>query len=227
MMADRRQLVLDLPHRPALERDDFLVAPCNADAVGWIDLWPDWPAPALILCGPSGCGKTHLAAVWQARTGALAVDAASLSDAAFAPEGENPHRLVENAAQVGDENALLHLYNRIAEQRGTLLLMAESPPARWETGLADLASRLRSAPVAEIGEPDDALLEAVLVKLFADRQLSVGPDVIAYLMPRMERSFAAARSLVARLDSASLSQRRIVTVPLARAVLAEGDQDRG
>jgi chromosomal replication initiation ATPase DnaA len=227
-MADRRQMVLDLPHRPALERDDFLVAPCNADAVGWIDNWPEWPGSALVLCGPAGCGKTHLAAVWQARSGALAGDAAALPEAAFPCDEEPLHRLLEDAARTVDEGALLHVYNRIVERGGTLLLTAETPPVRWPVRLPDLASRLRALPVAGIGRPDDTLVEALLVKMLAERQLRASPEVIAYLLPRMERSFAAARDLVVRLDAAALlAQRRTITVPLARAVLADAGRDRG
>ena len=118
---------------------------------------------------------------------------------------------------------MLHLYNRIAERGGSMLLTAEAPPSRWPIRLADLASRLRAAPVAAIGLPDDALLGGLLVKMFADRQLAVTPDVVSFLLPRMERSFAAARALVQRLDAAALAEHRTVTVRLARAVLWEDD----
>ncbi|MGB8274330.1 MAG: DNA replication protein, partial [Alphaproteobacteria bacterium] len=74
-MSPGRQLPLDLPHRPALGLEDFLVAPCNVGAVRWIDRWPDWPGPVLAITGPSACGKTHLAHVWQARSGAAMLSA--------------------------------------------------------------------------------------------------------------------------------------------------------
>ncbi len=214
------QLALDLSVRPALGREDFLVAPINAEAVAWIDRWPDWPSPALALVGPPGCGKTHLAHVWRARSHAalLAADAV----AGWAPgdfPGEKPACIIEHADRVTDEAALFHLYNFVAEGAGTMLLTAETAPARWSTRLADLASRLRAAPVAEIAAPDDALIEAVLVKLFADRQLRVAPEVVSFLVARMERSFAAARAIVGALDGAAMQAGRGITVPLARDVL--------
>ncbi len=212
-----RQLAFDLSYRPALGREDFLVTSCNADAVGWIDRWPDWPAPALVLAGPAGGGKTHLAAVWQAISGARATGG---DEADPARSGGGPW-LVDDADTAIGEAALLRLYNVTAEAGATLLLVARQPPARWGVKLPDLASRLRAAPVAAIRDPDETAIAAVLVKLFADRQSAVDPDVIAYLLPRMERSFAAARDLVARLDRAALASRRRVTVPIARGVLAE------
>lgn len=221
MTGGRRQLALDLPHRPALGRDDLLVAPCNMAAVEWIDRWPDWPGPALALCGPSGSGKSHLAAVWQRRSEAFRVDPGAIS--AVVAEGDLPavHLVIEDILSPDDEEALLHLYNLVAERGGTLLLTSTTPPARWPLDLPDLASRLKAVPVAEIGMPDDALLGALLIKMFADRQLRVAPDVIAFLLPRMERSFAEARGLVERLDGAALAQQRTITIPLARNVLSE------
>lgn len=225
MSSGRRQLVLDLPHRPALGRDDFLVTPCNVAAVEWIDHWPDWPGPVLALCGPGGSGKSHLAAVWQSRSEALSIDPHAIPKVIESGELPARHLVMEDMKCPVDEEALLHLYNMVSERGGTLLLTSAIPPARWPVELPDLASRLRTIPVAEIGAPDDALLEALLVKMFADRQLRVGPDVIAFLLPRMERSFAHVRTLVERLDGAALSQQRTITIPLARNVLSEEGTD--
>ena len=214
------QLPLDLGFRPALGRADFLVAPCNEAAISWLDRWPAWPGPALALYGPAGSGKTHLGEVWRARSGALSVATAALTPAAV-PRllGAAKAALVDDADRA-DEEALLHLYNLLAERSGHLLLVAREPPARWGIELADLRSRLLAALAVAVEPPDDAVLGAVLVKLFADRQLDVGREVVAYLLVQLERSFAAARQVVAELDAASLAEGRAVTVPLTRAVLS-------
>jgi chromosomal replication initiation ATPase DnaA len=213
------QLPLDLGFRPALGRADFLIAPCNAVAVAWIDRWPDWPAPALALWGPAGSGKTHLLEVWRARSSAVAIAPRALTSALL-PQllGEARVAAVDDA-QSAEEEALLHLYNVLAERQGHLLLAAREPPARWAIRLADLRSRLLAAPAIAVEAPDDALLGALLVKLFADRQLRISEDLIAYLLPRIERSFAAAQEIVAALDAAALAGQRAVTVRLARALL--------
>lgn len=223
-MTFRAQLPFDFDHRPALSSEDFLVAPCNEEAVAWIDRWPRWLSPALVLYGPAGCGKTHLSKVFQKVSAATVVTAERLAD-------EDPHRIlkdlraciVEDADRIvggGLEENLLHLYNTVKETGASMLLTSGRPPSRWSLGLADLRSRLNAAIVAGIGAPDDALIAAVLVKLFADRQLRVGDDVVRFLTPRMERTFAEARSLVERMDEAALSEGRAVTIPLARKVLA-------
>jgi chromosomal replication initiation ATPase DnaA len=219
-----RQLALALPHRPATAREDFLVAPSNALAVAWIDRWPDWPMPGLVVHGPEGCGKSHLAAVWAARADATVLDTGDL----VRPGGTPPRRgaavIVEDvdARVAGDgaaEEGLFHLYNRIVDAKGALLLTGRGAPARWGIALDDLRSRLNALPSAAVSAPDDALLEALFVKHFADRQIRVGRDVVGYLVTRSERSHDAVRRLVARLDRASLADRRTITVRFARRVL--------
>lgn len=219
------QLPLDLRQRPALGRGDFLVTSANEAAVAWIDRWPDWPGVALCLVGPSASGKSHLAEVWRQVSGAREAAPAELArQGADAILGDSRALLVE-VADAGlapeAERQLFHLYNLLGERSGHLLLTARQAPKRWPLRLPDLASRLATATVAELGAPDDALLQAVLVKLFADRQLAVSAELVDYLMRRIPRSFAAARLAVAAIDRYALARRRRPTVALARAALAE------
>ena len=222
------QLPLDLGHRTALSDGDFLVAPCNADAYAWLERWPRWPGPASVIFGPAQCGKTHLAHLFATRSGAVALAAAALTVADPPCLLAQAHAVVvEDCDRAGgdgeglDETALFHLINLTKESGGFLLLTGREAPSRWKIGLPDLRSRLNAMAALAIGAPDDEALAAVLVKLFADRQVKVGEDLVTYLLGRMERSFAAAAGLVERLDRAALAGRRAVTVPLARRVLEQ------
>ena len=219
------QIPLPLPHRPSLGGEDFLVAPCNADAVRWIDLWPDWPGPTLAVVGPAGSGKTHLASVWAATSGARFIDPGELARPQWVSETGDGALIIDDAhLLMGDgacEQALFHLLNQVHGSEGRLMLTGDVPPARWPVSLGDLRSRLGAIPVAEIGLPDDGLMAALLVKLFADRQIHVAADVIRYLVARMERSFEAASLVVAAIDRRALAAGRAVTIPLVRDVLAE------
>lgn len=221
-----RQIPLDLGHRTALGREDFMVAPCNQDAVAWIDRWPSWPAPALVLHGPAASGKTHLGAVWKNMAQADIVDASALDggDAnILAAQAKNI--VIDNFDPwVGDravETVLFHLYNTMKDRGTSLLITMRVAPNQIDFALPDLSSRLRAAPAAGILPPDDSVLAALLVKLFSDRQLQIGEDVLGYMLPRMERSFAAARDVVARADAMALAEKKPVTIALLRRVLSE------
>ena len=224
MTAPPRQLVLELAHRSALGAEDFLVSRSNAAAVDVVDRWPDWPHWAALVVGPAGSGKTHLAHVWQLKSGADAVVAARLSEAVVAELGGRSALVVEDLDRViADERVLFHLLNLAREHKLSILLTSRLAAGELEVGLPDLRSRLRALPMVHIESPDEALLQAVLVKLFADRQLDVEPHVVSFLVRRMERSMAAATRTVAEIDRLALALRRKVTRPLAAAALGTAD----
>ena len=216
------QLAIDLPYRPALGGDNFLISDCNRAAFECIEHWPDWPGRRLVLHGPPGSGKSHLAHLWCAESGARYVAGAALTaDEPPLETGQMPSGIAVDDAETAPETALLHLYNMCAEGGIGLLIVTRQAPGSLAIALPDLASRLRAMAAVGIDAPDDALLAAVLVKHFADRQLRVVPAVIGYLVPRMERSFATAAVLAARLDELSLATGHKISLPLARQALAD------
>lgn len=212
-----RQIPLELPAHRAHERDDLIVGASNALAVDLLDAWPDWPGNSVILAGPIGSGKTHLAQIWAENADAQIVSMAQLSLATM-PETEC---LVLEDAEAGsiDETALFAVLNHARTQGGCCLITSRSFPQAWGIDLPDLNSRLRAAQLVELGEPDDLLLRQVIVKLFADRQLTVSPRVIDYLVARMERSLGAANALVDEIDREALSRKGPVTRQVAAQAL--------
>jgi len=221
MTAAPRQLILDLAHREALGAEDFLVSRSNAAAVELIDRWPDWPHPAFVVIGTQGSGKSHLAHVWQLRCSADLVAASALTDATVATLADGSALVVEDLDRgIAEEQALFHLLNRARESKLAVLLTSRVAPGDLAFAIPDLRSRMRALPLVEVQPPDEALLKAVLVKLFADRQLNIEPPVIEYLSVRMERSMKAANRLVDTIDRLALSMHRKVTKPLAAEALA-------
>jgi len=216
------QLTFDLPHRTALGRDDFLVTPCNLRAVEWIDRWPDWPGGILALSGPRACGKTHLMEVWRAMSGAGRIAANALSGDGWMDFTSGI--AIDEVDGPVDEKALFHAINWVRQHGISMLIASERPPSAWAVDLPDLRSRLATIQVAEIERPDDALMEALIVKQFSDRQLVVTPEIVAYLRARIERSFEAVRSVVALIDAAALAEKRAITLPFLRHVLDDGNR---
>ncbi len=225
----RRQLVLELELPPHFGRDDFLVSPANAAALRMIEAWPEWPDELLLLIGPPGAGKSHLAAIWAARAGADIISGPLLAEADLMALAARPALVIENAEAVGAAEAnLFHLINLARECKTGLLLTAARRPEFWRLATADLLSRLRLAPAVELGPPDEALLNAVLVKLFCDRQLVVDAAVVDYIALHIDRSLDMARRIVALLDREGLARSGKVTRAMARELLqglrAEDDE---
>jgi chromosomal replication initiation ATPase DnaA len=217
-----RQLALALDHDESYAREDFLSGPCNEAALALIEAWPDWPARTVAVIGPEGSGKTHLATVWAAAAGARVVSGRHLAEADLPAALATGALVIEDAPAIEDERTLFHLINLAREEGAFALFTARRAPTLWPARLPDLISRLRALPVVTLAAPDDAMLQGVMMKLAADRQLVLESGVLRYILTHIERSFAAARAALIALDKEALRQGR----PPSRALAAELFRDR-
>ncbi|MBV1703265.1 MAG: hypothetical protein KGI57_07120 [Hyphomicrobiales bacterium] len=210
--------------------EDFVVGPTNRAAVAALRDWPKAGEGGLVaLSGPAGAGKTHLARVWAERVGARIAEPAALLD-------EPPMRLVETGALVLDpldaptdaagETALFHALEAVRAAGAAALLVSRRPPGALAVVTPDLASRLRLARPLAIEAHDEELMRRALVKLFADRQLTVEAGVVDWLAARLGRAPDAARRLVVALDEEALARGRRVTRALADSVWRAQDAER-
>ncbi|MBO9411234.1 MULTISPECIES: DnaA/Hda family protein [unclassified Ruegeria] len=216
-----RQLSFDLPAKTALGREDFFVSPANALAVAMISA-TSWPGNKLVLSGPAGAGKTHLAHVWAAETGGRIIQARDLRYDDVPALASTPIAVEDVPMIAGDpdlQKTLFHLHNLTLAEGNALLMTGRMAPKFWELPLPDLQSRIEGAHHVALDPPDDALLGAVLAKLFLDRQLNPGPEVISYLVKHMDRRFETAANVVAQLDLVALAEKRDITRSLAVRVL--------
>jgi chromosomal replication initiation ATPase DnaA len=218
------QFTLSLPVVPALDRADFVVAANNRDAAAWIDAWPHWPIGGLVLYGPPGAGKSHLAAAWAKMSGAAWLEGPRLTLAQVPLVIGASAYVIDDADQVAEPRALLHLLNAAREGGAAVVMTAREAPARWaqsagQQPLADLVSRLKAMSAVPLFEADDELRGAILVKLFADRQIRISDDLANFLLARLDRSVDALRTCVELLDRTALAAGRRITIPFARDVL--------
>lgn len=219
------QIALPFAHRPRFGRSDFVAAPSNAAARGWVldaeAMWR-WPEGRMALWGESGTGKTHLLSVWAARHGAPVIEGRRLNEQDVAylfHEGGFRALALDNADQVREEADLLHLINLVRERRMALLMAGRASPARWHVSLPDLASRLRATSSVPIGQAEEELLRRLFLRLLAERQMVVAQPVTEWLLRRLPRNAGAIRDMAARLDQAALASGEKVTRALAAGVL--------
>jgi chromosomal replication initiation ATPase DnaA len=214
------QLALDLPHRQSWDEADFFITSRNEHALRLVTAWPNWHAPAAVIFGPPQSGKTYLANIWRNRSSGEFIEPSKLAEhmwaAPYAP------LIIEDVdTAVFCETALFHHLNLAREHGSFILLIAQTPPGQWEISLPDLRSRIRSYPAAEIQPPDEEHLAGLLLKHFSDRQIEVAPDVISYLVARIERSMAAAQMVAEQLDKLALAEQKKVTRAFAAKVLKD------
>lgn len=212
------QLVLPLASKASLSRDDFIAAPCNEEALAFIDSWPDWPVPVAALYGAAGSGKTHLVSAWRERSGAEIFSAGSLQDM----DRAKPIAIenVDSTEASHARDALLFALIEGAARTRPVLLTGIEPPSAWATVLPDLASRFSAMLAFPLWAPDEGLLAALARKLFTDRQLNVPEPVIGRMVLSLERSPAAIREFVAKADAKALAEGRPINLPLVREMLA-------
>lgn len=230
---DIRQLPLAFEHQPFLGKEDFMVASCNAEAFAYVENWPDWPFFAVCLYGPAGCGKSHLAHMFSDNVSVKTrypykiprVRASDVGTETLRLFEQHPCLIVEDMNDNIDNEAMFHLYNQYRNENGYILFTSEIAPARLHIALPDLRSRLNIVPTVEIREPDDELLQALIVKLFNDRQVVISQEVLSYILANMQRSYAFARKLVAETDNISLARKRAVTIPIVKEALAVLNDD--
>lgn len=222
------QLVFDLARRPALGREDFLIAPSNQNAMNLIDAWPEWQGRIALIHGPRSSGKTHIAEVWASKADAVLLQGdTDLNNRLAQLQADFPAAiLIDNAEKFfeGDAQAqdfLFHLINEVKNHPGSCLLMTSGKaPSEWNIKLKDLESRLKSTQIVAIEVPDEMLLMGVLVKQLSDHQLTVDPDVVSFIISRTERSFESVIHIVNKIDAASLKEKRRITLPFVKKILS-------
>ncbi|MBT8473249.1 MAG: hypothetical protein HKN14_14105 [Marinicaulis sp.] len=204
------QIVLPFAQRtPRYDREHFIVSQSNEAAWRAGKQWLASKEYALIIAGPACSGKTHLAHVLaHAQLGAGDGDDYT----------QSPIVLFDDLP-VDDPRELLMMLAEVDQSDQRAILTGEGRPRSWACGLPDLETRLEAMPRASLEEPDEALLRAVMTKMFSDRQLAVDKKIIDYTAQRISRTFAAVDAFVAAADDLMLKEKKNLTKPLVRLVL--------
>lgn len=220
-MRKASQLPFAFELRRSTSREDFIVGESNTAALAFIEAWPAWPARVCAIWGPSGSGKTHLSQIWKTAANAIELAPADVTIDRLAELHPGSAILIDGAGQFTNGKGLFHLINFTNQSEGWLLMTGEDAPQRWPTAVPDLHSRLTAIGGERLDLPDEALLARVLIKLSHDRQLKFPEALIAYLAPRLERSFVDAERLVALMDYLALEKKRSPSIETAARALRQ------
>ena len=220
-----QQLPLLLEHRRLLGREDFLVASANMEAVEWIDAYPDWgDVMAVVVVGDEGAGKTHISWLFSEKTGSRVYDVAEIAGELFSDiVPMNSALVIDNVDRaIGDmmlEENLFHIINYAVECNTRLFLTSGRRFLELNFALNDLKTRLVSFPVANLYEPDDEFLKALLVKQFLERDMIVAPGVVEYIVRHIPRNTRAVKHIVEEADVLSIEEQHRVTIPFIKKIV--------
>lgn len=220
------QLAFDISLPPNYKEEDFLVAKCNRDAWAALQQWDNDKTTCSLIKGPKSSGKSHLAHIWAQKNHAKIMGAYSLSNETspenIFEEQNSKNLVIEDCEKLEDESTLFHFLNFMRNNINYRLLLTVDEQACWNGfELADLRSRLQALPQAEIHQPDDALLTALLVKSFQDKQVDISQTSLGYLLPRIERSFDGVKNIIEKLDQHAIAKKRPITRSLIQEVLTQ------
>lgn len=214
-----KQLFFNIEERPSFDVEDFIVSSSNQAAYDYIQKWPEWSSNAVFLVGDSGVGKTHLANIWLKMCDGIKLEKDNI-DKDYIKMNRNI--LIEDFDTTNyNMTSLFHLINAIKEKDGCILMTSRKKPAVIDISLPDLESRLRAATPISIDEPDDFLLEAIMIKLFSDKKIIIESRVTNYIIQRVNRSVSEIIRLIDNINHKSMEEKRGITIPLVNQVFKE------
>lgn len=223
-----RQTAFSFPANPQMQGQDFMVSECNKKAFTYINFWPEWVASGLVIYGPKGSGKTHLAHLFADKVDSMT---RLLRKVPFYDCGQitlkNVERIcdsteiivLENLREDINEEALFYLFNHYNIRGRYMLWTSLRAPTKLRFKLKDLQSRLNMLPALEIKEPDDIMLRSLVLKLSADRQIQISPEILEYIVNNSERSFEKIERLVQEIDEISLAYKSAINYKVVKEAL--------
>lgn len=188
-------------------------------------------APSIVVCGDQDTGKSHLlqAVCHHAELGQRPAVCVSMEE--FLPFGPDALDGLEHnhvvciddldriAGRAEWEEAAFHLYNRVNDQGGQLVISLSDLPAQLPFVLPDLISRLRHGLLVQMGINRDDDRMRILMARAEQRGLVMGEDVAAFILKRAPRRLADLLAALDQLDDNSLKAQRRLTIPFVKSVM--------
>ena len=218
-MSELNQLLLDFDHNIEFNEHDYYVSRSNYLAFNLIQHWPKWEKKILNISGDTFSGKTHLAKIFQDKSNALYLSHSDINEEVFKKIKLNESIVIDDFEKVKNENLLYSLFNLIYQDNKYLLILSNRAINKINYNLDDLNSRAKTCIFAQIENPDDDLILAIIVKSFSDRQIKLEKKFLEYIIKRIERSYGKIYEFIYKVDELSLKKKKPVNLKTIKEIL--------
>ena len=218
-MSELNQLLLDFDHNIEFNEHDYYVSRSNYLAFNLIKNWPKWERKILNISGDTFSGKTHLAKIFQYKSNALYLGHSDINEDVFKKIKLNESIVIDDFEKIKNENLLYSLFNLIYQDNKYLLILSNRTISKINYNLEDLNSRAKNCIFAQIENPDDDLIFAIIVKSFSDRQIKLEKKLLEFIIKRIERSYGKIYEFIYKVDELSLKKKKPVNIKTIKEIL--------
>jgi len=220
-MKSLNQLLLDFDYEQNFKDDDFYVGKSNFYAFEMINKWPKWEKNFLNINGEKFSGKTHLANIFLKKFNGIRIDVNSLNDENLKSIKPYQNIVLEDLNLDINEKLIYSLFNIIDQDNKFLIVTSMKPISEINFQLDDLRSRTKNCLFANIQNPDDELMFALILKNLSDRQITLDKKLIDFIIKRIERSYGKIFEFIYKIDKISLKKKKSIDFKIINEALEE------
>jgi len=220
-MKSLNQLLLDFDYEQNFKDDDFYVGKSNFFSFELINKWPKWEKNFLNISGDKFSGKTHLTNIFLKKFNGIRFESNFLNDENLRAIKPYQNVVLENLNLDVNEKLIYTLFNIIDQDNKFLIITSLEPIAEINFKLEDLKSRTKNCLLAKIGNPDDELMFALILKNLSDRQITLDKKLIDFIIKRIERSYGKIFEFIYKIDKISLKKKKSIDFKIINEALEE------
>ena len=218
-MSELNQLLLELDYKTNFNEHDFYLSKSNSNAFNLINRWPDWEKKILNISGEKFSGKSHLANIFKLKSKAFLIKGNKIDNSIFKSLKLYESIIIDDFEECNEEEILYSIFNLIDQDNKYLLINSLKPINKIKYKLPDLASRSKNCLYAEIENPDDELLFAIILKNFSDRQIKIEKKIINFIISRVDRSYRKIDEFIYKVDELSLKKKKPINLKTIKEIL--------
>ena len=220
-MKSLNQLLLDFNYKQNFKDDDFYVGKSNYYTFELINKWPKWEKNFLNISGEKYSGKSHLVSIFLKKFNGIKIDSDFLNNDNLRKIKPYQNVVLEDLSLGVNEKLIYTLFNIIDQDNKFLIITSTQPITKINFKLNDLRSRTKNCLVANIENPDDELMFALILKNLSDRQITLDKKLIDFIIKRIERSYGKIFEFIYKIDKISLKKKKSIDFKIINEALEE------